>query len=96
MGREGLLALIALAATALAGVAAAQETTSPVVGPLRFGMSLEQIKAAAPTATWSDVGFTKHARRLTSIRGDAHRLRPNRKDCTRRSSRKRVWRRASR
>lgn len=68
MGRK---VVVALAAMAIAGTASAQEMNTPVVGPMRFGMSLEQIKAAAPTATWSDVGFTKHARRLTSIRGEA-------------------------
>ena len=68
MARKSILAFAALA-LALAGAATAQEAKPLSVGPLRFDMSLAEIKAAAPATTWEDLKFTTHAKRLVETRG---------------------------
>lgn len=53
------------------GSATAQDaptTGTPVIGPFRLGMSLDEIKAAAPQTAWRDTRLSAFSRRVTAIR----------------------------
>lgn len=66
MGR--CLRVILAAATVLAGAAAAQPL--PSLGPLRLGMSLDEVRAATPGASWRPEAVSRFSGRAFRLRSE--------------------------